>query len=68
MFRAEDIAILDVVRGQGYNACSPKLIKGIGQCDRAVVVTVMPRIIGECSSIMEAVCSVVFITVVIEPG
>jgi hypothetical protein len=30
------------------------------------VVTVMPRIIGEYGSVVEAVCSVVFVIVVIE--
>ena len=29
-------------------------------------VTVIPRIIGECSTTVEAACSIVFITVVIE--
>ena len=32
------------------------------------VVTVMPRITGECSTVVEAVCSIVFITLVVESG
>ena len=30
----------------------------------AVTVTVMPRVTGECGSVMEAVCSIVLITIV----
>jgi len=39
MFRAEDLACLDVIRSKGYDTGGPKFIKSIiGQRDRAVVV------------------------------
>ena len=38
LFRAEDLACLDVIRSKGYNAGGPKLIKSIGQRERAVIV------------------------------
>ena len=62
-----------LVCGRQYSTVRKREDTSSGPLDNLVYcsetnVTVMPRITGECITIVEAVCSIIFITIVIESG